>query len=240
MQFDCSGVPGYRSVRTRTVFCALVSGVALASVFCLAAVELGFSTTVTPGLITNLINRFGDSAKLRIGAWTDFVHKQRGTKAQGSLPGPESAPLTSVNAFVNTVPFFEDQKHWGRLDYWATPAETYGSHGGDCEDFAIAKYFLLKELGVPVERLRITYVRAIKLNQPHMVLAYYASPGSEPLILDNLEGGIRPASERTDLVPVFSFNDEDVVIIQGNRKGSSSQIRAWQGLIDRLERESTL
>ena len=138
------------------------------------------------------------------------------------------------------MPFFEDQQHWGQLDYWATPAETYGSHGGDCEDFAIAKYFLLKELGVPVERLRITYVRAIKLNQPHMVLAYYASPGSEPLILDNLERGIRPASARTDLVPVFSFNDEDVVIIQGNRKGSSSQIRAWQGLIDRLERESTL
>lgn len=240
MQFDCSGVPGYRPVRTRTVFCALLSGVALASVFCFAAVELGFSTTVTPGLIANLISRFGNSAKQRVGAWSDFVQKQRGTKAQRPLPGSASAPLTSVNAFVNAVPFFEDQQHWGQLDYWATPAETYGSHGGDCEDFAIAKYFLLKELGVPVERLRITYVRAIKLNQPHMVLAYYASPGSEPLILDNLEVGIRPASERTDLVPVFSFNDEDVVIIQGNRKGSSSQIRAWQGLIDRLERESTL
>ena len=240
MQFDCSGVPGYRSVRTRTVFCALVAGVALASVLCFAAVELGFSTTVTPGLIANLINRFGNSAKQRVGAWTDFVQKQRGTKAQRPLPDSESAPLTAVNAFVNAVPFFEDQQHWGQLDYWATPAETYGSHGGDCEDFAIAKYFLLKELGVPVERLRITYVRAIKLNQPHMVLAYYASPGSEPLILDNLERGIRPASARTDLVPVFSFNDEDVVIIQGNRKGSSSQIRAWQGLIDRLERESTL
>jgi len=217
-----------------------LSGVALASVFCFAAVELGFSTTVTPGLIANLISRFGNSAKQRVGAWSDFVQKQRGTKAQRPLPGSASAPLTSVNAFVNAVPFFEDQQHWGQLDYWATPAETYGSHGGDCEDFAIAKYFLLKELGVPVERLRITYVRAIKLNQPHMVLAYYASPGSEPLILDNLEVGIRPASERTDLVPVFSFNDEDVVIIQGNRKGSSSQIRAWQGLIDRLERESTL
>ena len=240
MQFDCSGVPGYRPVRTRTVFCALVSGVALASVFCFAAVELGFSTTVTPGLIANLISRFGNSAKQRVGAWTDFVQKQRGTKAQRPLPGSASAPLTSVNAFVNAVPFFEDQQHWGQLDYWATPAETYGSHGGDCEDFAIAKYFLLKELGVPVERLRITYVRAIKLNQPHMVLAYYASSGSEPLILDNLQGEIRPASARTDLVPVFSFNDEDVVIIQGNRKGSSSQIRAWQGLIDRLERESTL
>jgi len=222
------------------VFCALVAGVALASVLCFAAVELGFSTTVTPGLIANLINRFGNSAKQRVGAWTDFVQKQRGTKAQRPLPDSESAPLTAVNAFVNAVPFFEDQQHWGQLDYWATPAETYGSHGGDCEDFAIAKYFLLKELGVPVERLRITYVRAIKLNQPHMVLAYYASPGSEPLILDNLERGIRPASARTDLVPVFSFNDEDVVIIQGNRKGSSSQIRAWQGLIDRLERESTL
>jgi predicted transglutaminase-like cysteine proteinase len=67
--------------------------------------------------------------------------------------------------------------------------------------------------GVPVSKLRLVYVRAT-VGGPggevlaHMVLAYYAAPGAEPLILDNLIGEIRPASRRTDLEPVFSFNGE--------------------------------
>jgi hypothetical protein len=51
---------------------------------------------------------------------------------------------------------------------------------------------------------------------------------------------VRPASQRTDLVPVYSFNDDDVVMVQGNQKSSSLQIRAWQGVIERLEREARL
>ena len=121
-----------------------------------------------------------------------------------------------------------------------TPAEMSASNGGDCEDYAISKYFLLKELGVPVERLRITYVKAISINQPHMVLAYYPSPGAEPLILDNLEDGVRPASERKDLVPVYSFNDEDDVIARDARKSNPLQIRAWHDLQKRLEAEARL
>jgi len=96
------------------------------------------------------------------------------------------------------------------------------SNGADCEDFSIAKYFALKELGVPIERLRITYVKAVQLNQAHMVLAYYPAPKDEPLILDNLENGVRPASERTDLVPVYSFNDEDVLLARQGRPDASA------------------
>ena len=126
----------------------------------------------------------------------------------------------------------------GAADYWATPAETVGSHGADCEDFAIAKYYLLKELGVPLERLRITYVRALKLSEAHMVLAYYPRPDAEPLVLDNVDRRVRPASERTDLVPVYSFNDDEAVIMQGNVKGKPSQIRAWLSLQQRLIAQS--
>ena len=114
------------------------------------------------------------------------------------------------------------------------------SNGGDCEDYSIAKYFLLKEFGVPVERLRITYVKAVKLNQAHMVLAYYAAPGSEPLILDNLEDRVRPASDRSDLVPVYSFNDDDVVLVRDSRKSNPLQIRAWRDLLQKLEAEARL
>ena len=94
---------------------------------------------------------------------------------------------------------------------------------------------------MPIQRLRITYVKAVRLNQAHMVLAYYPEPNAVPLILDNLEDGVKPASERDDLVPVYSFNDEDVLIVRKGQRdasaGSSSQIRLWRALLDKLEKE---
>ena len=94
---------------------------------------------------------------------------------------------------------------------------------------------------MPIQRLRITYVKAVSLNQAHMVLAYYPAPNAEPLILDNLENQVKPASQRSDLIPVYSFNDEDLLIArpgqQGISAGSSSQIRMWAGLQDKLKQE---
>ena len=142
-----------------------------------------------------------------------------------------------MNRTLNAIRFIDDRTHWGEEDYWATPAESVGSNGADCEDFSIAKYFLLKELGIPIAKLRMTYVKATKLDQPHMVLAYYARPDAEPLVLDNLEDAVRPASQRPDLVPVYSFNDEEVWIEMRGRSGSPRQIRNWNLLMERLDRE---
>jgi hypothetical protein len=88
--------------------------------------------------------------------------------------------------------------------------------------------------------LRVTYVKSSKLNQAHMVLAYYATPQAEPLILDNLDDDVRPASQRPDLVPVYSFNDEDVLIAGRGRAGAPGQIRMWRELAVRLERETRI
>jgi len=63
-------------------------------------------------------------------------------------------------------------------------------------------------------------------------------PDGEPLILDNLEDSVLPASQRTDLVPVYSFNDEEVWVEARGRSGSPSQIRNWNELLLRLEREA--
>jgi predicted transglutaminase-like cysteine proteinase len=90
---------------------------------------------------------------------------------------------------------------------------------------------------VPIARLRMTYVKSLKLNQAHMVLAYYARPDADPLVLDNLEDTVRPASQRADLVPVYSFNDEEVWIELRGRSGSPAQLRNWRALMDRLEWE---
>ena len=126
----------------------------------------------------------------------------------------EAARLAAINQFFNRrVVFTSDIEVWGQVDYWASPLEMLGKGRGDCEDYVIGKYFSLVVAGVPVSRLRLVYVRAT-IGGPggetlaHMVLAYYATPGAEPLILDNLIGEIRPASRRPDLEPVFSFNGE--------------------------------
>ncbi|AKJ29611.1 transglutaminase-like cysteine peptidase [Caldimonas brevitalea] len=122
--------------------------------------------------------------------------------------------LAGVNQFFNRrLAFRDDQLVWGQLDYWASPLETLQQGQGDCEDFAMAKYFSLLAVGMPPERMRLVYVRAAiggpgGASQAHMVLAYYPTPQAEPLILDNLIGDIRPASRRPDLTPVFSFNAE--------------------------------
>ncbi len=208
-----------------------------------AAADLGFTSRATPGLIAAYARQFGASVRERVASWGDFSRSQRTSPRVARLlrsPGAEIEALQAVNSFFNRIPFLTDASHWGAEDYWATPAETVASNGGDCEDYSIAKYFLLKEFGVPVERLRITYVKAVRLNQAHMVLAYYAEPGGEPLILDNLDDRVRPASEREDLVPVYSFNDEDVVLVRDSRKANPLQIRAWRDLQQKLEAEARL
>ncbi len=208
---------------------ALGSGVALG-----AAHDLGYSRSVTPGLAARYAALFRHGDRAALGKWQKFV---RAVPQERRGPG-EVALLAAVNSFFNDVPYASDAEQWGVDDYWASPAEMLASDGADCEDFSIAKYFTLKELGVPLERLRITYVKAVQLDQAHMVLAYYPTPEAEPLILDNLDDRVRPASERPDLVPVYSFNDDEVLLARQNRPaGSPMQIRMWRSLVAKLETE---
>lgn len=148
----------------------------------------------------------------------------------------ERALLQQVNRFINrSVRFVSDQQAWGQDDYWATPSETLSRGQGDCEDFAIAKYFSLVRMGIPSEKLRLTFVKALRQNQAHMVLAYYASPDAQPLILDNLDTQIRPASERGDLLPVYSFNDLGVFLAKAPQRVSQPPqfLARWSELNER-------
>ena len=112
-------------------------------------------------LLIQIQSRYGMEAKSRIIQWQQLM---------GSLQGvSEAEKLMQVNAFFNRVEFVDDLYHWGEHDYWATPFEFLATDGGDCEDFSIAKYYTLIELGVPDEKLRLTYVKAVQLNRPHMV-----------------------------------------------------------------------
>lgn len=195
--------------------------------------EPGYTAAATERLIQAYEKRFGPPSRGRIEGWKRFAAGQRDTAAERAL-------IEAVNGFLNRLRFVDDPSHWGEADYWATPAESVGSGGADCEDYAIAKYFVLRELGVPAARLRMVYVRAIRIDQAHMVLAYYPRSDADPLVLDNLEATVRPASQRTDLIPVYSFNDEAIWTETRGRVGSPQQIRNWSALLDRLQREFAL
>ncbi len=125
---------------------------------------------------------------------------------------PIEIQLTEINRFFNRFEYREDHQHWGEEDYWATPSEFIGAHKGDCEDFVIAKYFALRKLGVPDERLYLTYVKALRQNVAHMVLSYFPSPSSIPRILDNYNPQILTADKRRDLLPVYSFNAKSLFL----------------------------
>lgn len=151
----------------------------------------------------------------------------------------EREKLRQANDFFNRrLTFEDDQVIWQQSDYWATPMETLGKGRGDCEDFSIAKYFTLLNLGVPMNKLRLVYVKARlgSTQQAHMVLAYYSSPNADPLVLDNLNTAILPASQRRDLSPIFSFNSAGLWQGTGNQ-ASKSNLSRWQALLTRARAE---
>ncbi len=182
--------------------------------------------------------RYGESGVAAVNAWRDMM-----TQAEAQ---PEVAKLRRVNEFFNRkMRSGDDKLIWGEPDYWATPLESLGQAKGDCEDFAIAKYVTLKLLGVPSEKLRLTYVRAriggaqSTVVQAHMILSYYAAPGDEPLVLDNLISDIRPASRRPDLTTVFGFNTEGLWVGGAGAPAASAtqRLSKWQSLLVRMREE---
>ena len=169
-------------------------------------------------------------------AWRRVVYWQNLIQTAGHLD--EMAKIRKVNAFFNELDFINDSDLWGKTDYWATPLQTLTSNGGDCEDFSLAKYFTLKAIGVNEKKLNLTYVKALNLDQAHMVLTYFEVPGEEPLVLDNLIDDIKPASQRTDLLPVYSFNGTGLWIAKmrgrGKLVGKSDRLGRWQELLLRM------
>lgn len=218
--------PQFRTAWTAALLCGVVIAVAWA----------GPHRVIDPALLERIHADFGQASIRRLVAWQKMID------ASANLN--ENSKLRSVNRFFNGLPSIRDIDHWGDENYWATPYELLATNGGDCEDFAVAKYFTLKALGADDSKLRITYVRAYERGKnglsitPHMVLAYFPSPEAEPLILDNLMNEILPASRRKDLVPTYSFNAEGLWSAKergrGRLLGDTGRLRDWQDLLERM------
>jgi predicted transglutaminase-like cysteine proteinase len=176
--------------------------------------------------------KYGSRAARRIIDWRMLIQRARSEKW-----GQQQA-LEATNRFFNRQIFIDDIKLWGQPDYWASPIEFLAAGGGDCEDFSIAKYFTLREMGLTDESMRLIYVKAIRYNQFHMVVANYATPEAMPVILDNLDPVIKPANLRKDLIPIYSFNGSHLWLMkakgQGQLAGNSDRLSMWTDLQQRF------
>lgn len=206
----------------------------------------GFGIHPTPAaaldpqrLRQHMQQQYGQAGLSVLEGWFSLLQQLQNKDVQAQLRG--------VNDFFNRhIRWIDDIQVWGQEDYWATPLEAMGKGQGDCEDYSIAKYITLKQLGVTSRYLRMIYVRArigrSQITQAHMVLGYYSAPDAEPLVLDNIVPSITPASQRTDLDPLFSFNSD------GLWAGGSSESRAdplarlsrWRSVIERMQTQGFL
>lgn len=189
---------------------------------------------MTSEQLARIEQAYGRSARERVQEWQDLMARHGGDA--------EREKLMAVNRFFNRLDFVDDSIHWNQQDYWATPVEMLVTAGGDCEDFSIAKYFTLKAMGVDEAKLRLTYVKSLRLNQAHMVLTYFPTPASEPLVLDNLSSDIEPAGRRRDLLPVYSFNGDGLWLAKqressGRLVGPADRLGLWRELLQRLHQQ---
>ena len=206
----------------------------------IAVLMLGFSDKqraqafVDTQMLNRLHQQYSEQAKQRGVALNNLLKElaNKDVKQQ----------LKEVNRFFNQFTYREDLELWGQKDYWATPEEFIGVNSGDCEDYVVAKYFALRSLGVPDEHLYLTYVKAVRKNVAHMVLSYFESPKSIPLILDNYNPRILSADKRRDLLPVYSFNARSLFLTNASaglgRSLPTDKIKnnKWQKLLNNMRR----
>lgn len=209
------------------------------SLFFLAAAIAAtlFSTPefiIGKAFLDKIEKEYGVFAKRRAYALLEMMNSSKDLDEMGKLE--------KVNDFFNQTPYESDKKTWGMSDYWATRLEFIGKDKGDCEDFVIAKYFTLKELGVPTSKLFMTYAKSLRYKTSHLVLTYYETPKSVPLVLDNYNYKILPASVRDDLVPIYSFSGDDLFSAKQAQIGkivpaSTRQKRPWDELVITQKKE---
>lgn len=160
--------------------------------------------------------RDGDCGEQRINRchmkrWLEFLDGLR------ALPVAEQ--LREVNRYANEKDYVLDLDNYGADDYWAIPREFFGN-GGDCEDFAITKYFSLRWLGYPRDEMRIVVVQDTNLSVPHAVLA--VGRGADILVLDNQVRSVLGHRQVVHYAPVYSINERSWWVHTPGGSGSRS------------------
>ena len=161
---------------------------------------------------------------------------------------PDMEKVVKTNQVANHLPWIADANHWKEADYWATPLETITTFGGDCEDIALVKWVILRNLGIADENLALAYVKIKATGEDHMVLLYVAKPDApegqkEAYVLDNYVDEVKLAAERMDLLAVLAMGTRGRIVLFNddgkNRSVKASyegrKIRKVEDLIERVK-----
>lgn len=128
------------------------------------------------------------------------------TLRDSAAKDPLMEKLKKVNAYFNKYPYRLDQDVWGKTDYWATPAE-FAEKSGDCEDYAISKYYALREMGIEADKLRIVALRDRIRGIGHAVLVVYAE--GTAWVLDNQTDLVLSHDRYSHYQPQYSVNEHN-------------------------------
>lgn len=128
--------------------------------------------------------------------WTGLVND---LKAQNKL-----RQLITVNRWFNRLPYKYDEYAYNTIDYWADTAELL-SKRGDCEDFALSKYFTLRRLGFSPDELKITVVYDQEKYLNHAVLMVYT--GGTRYMLDSNSDDMGPSPMEYRYKTIYAFNE---------------------------------
>lgn len=141
---------------------------------------------------------------------------------------PRKDRIKAVNDFFNRWPYKQDRELYGVSEYWATPKE-FMTRSGDCEDYSIAKYFALRELGFAEDEMRVVILMDQIRGIGHAVLAIYVE--NDILILDSLSNLILPHTRYKHYVPQYSMNETTRWAHIGGFEKKKTP--AYQGLVAR-------
>lgn len=155
------------------------------------------------------------------------IKKQSGNKAKNRVEDyiktinyykylSKKEQLAKVNSYLNQLLSKPDNNNHKTTDYWETPKEFLKIGYGDCEDYAIIKYFTLLKLGFKKSKLFMTIVYDKYSKNYHMVLSYFETKGEAPLILDNLSFRILKLDKREDLIAHRFINENGTYKLNKN------------------------
>jgi predicted transglutaminase-like cysteine proteinase len=131
------------------------------------------------------------------------------------------ARIDTVNNSINgAIRYTSDLEQHGVVDVWLSPLATLASRRGDCKDYAIAKYFALRDAGVALEDMRLMLVRDQSIQQDHAVVA--VRDEGRWLILDNRYSRLLEAAQARQFLPLFAIDREGVNLLTAPYAGLPS------------------
>jgi predicted transglutaminase-like cysteine proteinase len=129
-----------------------------------------------------------------------------------------------VNQLINGHPYIPSMRNWGEINHWETPFE-FLRKSGQCQDYAITKYMLLRASGVAAERLRVVVLHDAHLGLDHAVTVIYID--GTALMLDNQLRDVVSVDTIQHYQPYYSINEQGWWLHRGpNARYASSAERS--------------